>query len=348
MPPRHTYWTIILEGKPTAFRAHTQEELQPTLRQLQSKHPDTVLMWFARGRLWKSEEESRAAYSKSRPPGDRRGPAWRPGGSHEDPRARFKIPRDEKRRRFRERLFRDQVPEDRELPVREGEPERKDGPPPRAYPPRPDAPRGKPEARPWSKDGRPTSEADRPARPDRPAHQRSGQGPGSSHRKPGWKPGRPAGPSGGDRGSKPSRPSGQGGGGDRGWKPSRPQGQSSGGRDRGWKPDRPTGPSGGGDRGWKPSRPRVRAAVAGSADRNQVDPRDQVAAATAAGNQVDLRVKGAVAIVWKPGRPPGKAGGDNRGWKPNRPPGRPTGQGGRGGRPPGRGGRKGGGGGSSR
>ena len=51
---------------------------------------------------------------------------------------------------------------------------------------------------------------------------------------------------------------------------------------------------------------------------------------------------------WKPGRPPGKAGGDNRGWKPNRPPGRPTGQGGRGGRPPGRGGRKGGGGGSSR
>ena len=36
MPPRHTYWTIILEGKPTTFRAHTQEELLPTLRQLQS------------------------------------------------------------------------------------------------------------------------------------------------------------------------------------------------------------------------------------------------------------------------------------------------------------------------
>ena len=61
MPPRHTYWTIILEGKPTAFRAHTPDELLPTLRQLQSKHPDAVLMWFARGRLWKSEEESRAA-----------------------------------------------------------------------------------------------------------------------------------------------------------------------------------------------------------------------------------------------------------------------------------------------
>ena len=30
MPPRHTYWTIILEGKPTAFRAHTPDELLPT------------------------------------------------------------------------------------------------------------------------------------------------------------------------------------------------------------------------------------------------------------------------------------------------------------------------------
>ena len=42
MPPRHHYWTIILEGKPTAFRAHTQEELIPTLRQLQARHPDAV------------------------------------------------------------------------------------------------------------------------------------------------------------------------------------------------------------------------------------------------------------------------------------------------------------------
>ena len=63
MPPRHTYWTIILEGKPTAFRAAAQDELLPTLKQLQARHPDAVLMWFARGRLWKSEEESRAAYS---------------------------------------------------------------------------------------------------------------------------------------------------------------------------------------------------------------------------------------------------------------------------------------------
>ena len=52
MPPRHTYWTIIYGNQPTAFRAATQEELLPTLRQLQSKHPDAVMKWFARGRLW--------------------------------------------------------------------------------------------------------------------------------------------------------------------------------------------------------------------------------------------------------------------------------------------------------
>ena len=82
MPPRHTYWTIILEGTPTAFRAHTQEELLPTLKQLQARHPDAVLKWFARGRLWHSpEEEKMAADLKRRGPGrERRGPQWRPGG----------------------------------------------------------------------------------------------------------------------------------------------------------------------------------------------------------------------------------------------------------------------------
>ena len=132
MPPRHTYWTIILEGKPTAFRAAAQDELLPTLKQLQARHPDAVLMWFARGRLWKSEEESRAAYVQKRPPGDRRGPTWRPGGTHEDPRARFKISRDEKRKRFRERLFGDDAPDDREVPVEKL--------PEGAPPPTPDAP----------------------------------------------------------------------------------------------------------------------------------------------------------------------------------------------------------------
>jgi hypothetical protein len=112
MPPRHHYWTIILEGKPTAFRAHAQDELIPTLRQLQARHPDAVLRWFARGRLWESQEQERAAMlARRRPkvsPADERRPrAWRPGGEHKDPRDRFKLPRDEKRRRFAQNLRRD-------------------------------------------------------------------------------------------------------------------------------------------------------------------------------------------------------------------------------------------------
>jgi len=108
MPPRHTYWTIILEGKPTAFRARTREELMPTFRQLQRKHPETVMVWFARGRIWQSPEHEReAAMAQRRAVKARRAADWRPGGAHGDPRDRFKIPRDEKRRRFSAQLRRD-------------------------------------------------------------------------------------------------------------------------------------------------------------------------------------------------------------------------------------------------
>jgi hypothetical protein len=72
MPPRHTYWTILFGDKPTAFRSATQEELLPTFKQIQSKHPDAVMMWFARGKLWKTEEDARAAFQ--RPRFDRPGP----------------------------------------------------------------------------------------------------------------------------------------------------------------------------------------------------------------------------------------------------------------------------------
>jgi hypothetical protein len=186
MPPRHAYWTIIFGNQPTAFRSATADELLPTLRQIQSKHPDAVMMWFARGRLWKSPEESREAllrqrarprFQTGRPPGsdrprfqtdrppasdrppdrdrkpfgsrpddrrpadrrpadrrpgdrrpserrpgdkprwsdrgapkrddDRRTKDWRPGGAHRDPRDRFKVPRDVKRKRFAARMRRD-------------------------------------------------------------------------------------------------------------------------------------------------------------------------------------------------------------------------------------------------
>jgi hypothetical protein len=107
MPPRFAYWTIILEGKPTAFRAHLRDELLPTLKQLQVRHPDAALFWFARGKLWASPDEERDARTRDPGRGERRGRDWRPGGAHKDPRDRFKIPRDEKRRRFAERARRD-------------------------------------------------------------------------------------------------------------------------------------------------------------------------------------------------------------------------------------------------
>src|SRR4029453_8391070 len=89
MPPRFAYWTIIVEGKPTAFRAQDRDDLVPTFKQLQSKHPDAVMMWFGRGRLWSSPDEARAA--EPRGGKDRRGQDWRPGGEHRDPRARLAI-----------------------------------------------------------------------------------------------------------------------------------------------------------------------------------------------------------------------------------------------------------------
>ncbi len=84
----------------------------PTLRQLQARHPDAVMKWFARGRLWETQDQERAdALARRRPRTgaavDRRPRDWRPGGEHQDPRDRFKVPRDEKRRRFAQNLRRD-------------------------------------------------------------------------------------------------------------------------------------------------------------------------------------------------------------------------------------------------
>lgn len=204
MPPRHHYWTIILEGKPTAFRAHTEDELLPTLRQLQSRHPDAVLKWFARGRLWNTQEEERNAalarrQPKFSPAEERRSRDWRPGGEHKDPRDRFKVPRDEKRRRFAQNLRRDRPPAtedgqrppaappgvDRPRPVTR--PDRPDRTTPRTRSPRPPG-SGRP---PWNRDG---------------SREEKGQGRPKSHGRPTsrFRP-RPPGPSGGKKpgGGKP-------------------------------------------------------------------------------------------------------------------------------------------------
>ena len=89
MPPRYAFWTILIDQKPTAFRAREQSELLPTLVQLKRTNPDVILKWFSRGRLWDSPEQEREAQQKPKPVLERRTREWRPGGAHKDPRARF-------------------------------------------------------------------------------------------------------------------------------------------------------------------------------------------------------------------------------------------------------------------
>ena len=79
MPPRYAYWTILIDDKPTAFRAREQEELLPTLHQLRRTNKDVVLKWFARGRLWDTPEAAQAASRAAAPAREKRGHDWRPG-----------------------------------------------------------------------------------------------------------------------------------------------------------------------------------------------------------------------------------------------------------------------------
>ena len=99
MPPRFAYWTILIDDKPTAFRARDQQELLPTLTQLKRTNQNVVMKWFAQGRLWDSPEAQRETWKKPKPPLERRGRDWRPGGDHKDPRARFSKEAQRKKRR---------------------------------------------------------------------------------------------------------------------------------------------------------------------------------------------------------------------------------------------------------
>jgi hypothetical protein len=91
VPPRYAYWTILIDQKPTAFRARDKEELLPTLGQLRRKNTDVVMKWFARGRIWDSPEQAEWAQKHltgaTQP---KRDSDWRPGGKHQDPRDRFR------------------------------------------------------------------------------------------------------------------------------------------------------------------------------------------------------------------------------------------------------------------
>jgi len=108
MPPRFAYWTIIAGGLPTAFRAAERDELLPTFRRIQAKHPDAEMKYFARGRLWASPEDARreaAARRAAHRPAETRGRDWRPGGEHQDPRQRFKDAKKERNLEWRKQRF---------------------------------------------------------------------------------------------------------------------------------------------------------------------------------------------------------------------------------------------------
>jgi hypothetical protein len=90
MPPRYAYWTILIDGTATAFRAREREELLPTFNQLARKNADIAMRYFARGRLWDNPEQAQWANRNPQPArSEQRDRDWRPGGQHKDPRARF-------------------------------------------------------------------------------------------------------------------------------------------------------------------------------------------------------------------------------------------------------------------
>ena len=141
MPPRHAYWTILIDDQPTAFRAHDPEELLPTLNRLREKNETAVMKWFERGQLFDSRDAARDAglgrgerrwegprperdseggrserpegKRSDRPEGERReraakprprGDTWRPGGEHRDPRQKYQDAKKAKWTRFKENI----------------------------------------------------------------------------------------------------------------------------------------------------------------------------------------------------------------------------------------------------
>jgi hypothetical protein len=61
MPPRYAYWTILIDGQPTAFRAGDREDLLPTFNRLKEKHESAAMMWFQNGKLWPSRLDAQQA-----------------------------------------------------------------------------------------------------------------------------------------------------------------------------------------------------------------------------------------------------------------------------------------------
>ena len=192
MPPRYAYWTILIDDKPTAFRARDQAELLPTLQQLKRTNPNATMKWFARGKLWDTPEQAQWAGKNLPRQSEPRGRDWRPGGSHRDPRARFQ-----------------------ERPRRPAKDARSPSPPKferRPFAERPAERQRPPENRPrWS--GKPTDRRPTGRKPTgfKPTEGKSGGWKATDRKPTGWKPaGRPGGKPAGRPGGKPSgRPGGK-------------------------------------------------------------------------------------------------------------------------------------------
>jgi 23S rRNA pseudouridine2605 synthase len=234
MPPRHTYWTILVNDQPTAFRAHDPEELLATLNRLKEKHPSAVMKWFERGRLWDSRDAARevglgkgerrwegprpdrTAGPAAEPPRDR---SWRPGGDHRDPRQKYKDAKKAKWDRFKQNV-RDRA----ERRTAAGPP----GDPQKFSPPHGDPLRDKIEEAPPHKrpEGRTDQPDYRPGRSNFRPERRDFRPSGGQDRRGGWKP-KPA-----PRGPANWTPNGPRASGD--WRDRPP-------RDR-ERPERPEGP----------------------------------------------------------------------------------------------------------
>jgi hypothetical protein len=216
MPPRFVYWTIIAGGLPTAFRAAEREELLPTFRRIQEKHPDAVMKYFARGKLWESPEAAKQAIDtrRSRAPRDSgaRGRDWRPGGEHRDPRQPFKDAKkkrnlDWRKERFERRQGAAPAPPRekphgdplREAAARRPRHDRKPGGPPQD--------RKQAGERPWRPSGPPRDRKPggpaRDRRFDHPPRERQVGGPPRDPKETGTRPWRPKGP---PRDRKPGGP----------------------------------------------------------------------------------------------------------------------------------------------
>ena len=114
MPPRYAYWTILVDGGPTAFRAAEPDELLPTLKRLQVKQPGATMKWFEKGKLWESREEAKDKLSAGYTVGpdgalvpppegaERRTKSWRPGGEHRDPREKYLLAKKAKWQKFKQ------------------------------------------------------------------------------------------------------------------------------------------------------------------------------------------------------------------------------------------------------